>query len=172
MDLRSISGWAIISLCWPSFMKSGQLKKVKTLNLDRDQLPIEKAHWAQWNVQKDLFTLSMEVKRHTFTRCGIQSGKQLLVKCMILCDFWHLWSCQWNKSCKKCAEPSWNGMRKFLRTLLKGSKSAWMSSCSWTHSASAGVLLQKILGTWQQHSCIISATPARLGTVGFCTYDC
>lgn len=48
-------------------------KEVKTLNLDRDQLPIEKALGAQWNEQQDTFTFSMEVRPHTVTRRGILS---------------------------------------------------------------------------------------------------
>ena len=48
-------------------------KGVKTLDLDRDQLPMERALGAQWNVEQDIFTFSMEVKPHSVTRRGILS---------------------------------------------------------------------------------------------------
>lgn len=43
-------------------------KGVKTLDLDRDQLPMERALGAQWNVEQDAFTFSIEVKPHSVTR--------------------------------------------------------------------------------------------------------
>ncbi len=46
-------------------------KGAKTLDLDRDQLPMERALGAQWNVEQGAFTFSMEVKPHSVTRCGI-----------------------------------------------------------------------------------------------------
>lgn len=48
-------------------------KDVQTLDLDRDQLPMERALGAQWNVQQDAFTFSMEIRPHAVTRRGILS---------------------------------------------------------------------------------------------------
>ena len=48
-------------------------KGVKTLDLDKDQLPMERALGAQWNVEQDTFTFSIEVKPHSVSRRGILS---------------------------------------------------------------------------------------------------
>ncbi|KAK0142765.1 hypothetical protein N1851_019297 [Merluccius polli] len=48
-------------------------KGVKTLDLDKDQLPMGRALGAQWNVEQDTFTFSIEVKPHSVTRRGILS---------------------------------------------------------------------------------------------------
>lgn len=46
-------------------------KEVQTLDLGKEQLPMERAHGAQWNVEKDKFTFSITVKSHQLTRRGI-----------------------------------------------------------------------------------------------------
>ena len=46
-------------------------KGVKTLDLDKDQLPMERALGAQWNVEQDTFTFSIEP--HSVSRRGILS---------------------------------------------------------------------------------------------------
>lgn len=48
-------------------------KGMKTLDLDTDQLPMKWVLGAQWNVEQDTFTFSMEVKPHSVTRRGILS---------------------------------------------------------------------------------------------------
>lgn len=48
-------------------------KEVKTLDLDRECLPMERALGAQWNVDHDTFTFSMAVKKRPTTRRGILS---------------------------------------------------------------------------------------------------
>lgn len=48
-------------------------KDVKTLDCDREQLPMERALGSQWNVQQDVFTFSMEVRPHVVARHGILS---------------------------------------------------------------------------------------------------
>ena len=48
-------------------------KGVKTLDRDKEQLPMERAIGAQWNVEQDTFPFSIEVKLHSVTRRGILS---------------------------------------------------------------------------------------------------
>lgn len=48
-------------------------KGVKTLYLDKDQLPMGRTLGAQWNVEQDAFSFSMEVKPHLMTGCSILS---------------------------------------------------------------------------------------------------
>lgn len=48
-------------------------KEVKTLNLDRDKLPVERALGTQWDVESDTFTFSTVVKTQPITRRGILS---------------------------------------------------------------------------------------------------
>lgn len=48
-------------------------KEVKTLNLDRDKLPMERALGTQWDVESDTFTFSTVLKSQPTTRRGILS---------------------------------------------------------------------------------------------------
>jgi hypothetical protein len=48
-------------------------KEVKTLNLDRDKLPMERALGTQWDVESDAFTFSTVLKPQPTTRRGILS---------------------------------------------------------------------------------------------------
>eukprot|EP00064_Thunnus_orientalis_P022985 superscaffoldBa00008270_g23209 len=48
-------------------------KEVKTLNLDRDKLPMERALGTQWDIERDIFTFSTVLKPQPTTRRGILS---------------------------------------------------------------------------------------------------
>ena len=48
-------------------------KDVRTLDLSKEKLPMERALGAQWDVEKDVFTFSMTTKVHQTTRRGILS---------------------------------------------------------------------------------------------------
>lgn len=48
-------------------------KDLKELDLDRDQLPLERALGLQWCVETDSFKFKLEVKRQSFTRRGMLS---------------------------------------------------------------------------------------------------
>lgn len=46
-------------------------KEVKTLNIDREKLPVKRALGTQWDVEHDTFTFSTIVKSQPITRLGI-----------------------------------------------------------------------------------------------------
>lgn len=48
-------------------------KEVSTLDLSKEQLSMERALGAQWDVERDVFTLSIAIKSHQITRRGILS---------------------------------------------------------------------------------------------------
>lgn len=48
-------------------------KEVKTLNLDRDKLPMERALGTQWDIERDIFTFNTVLKPQPMTRRGILS---------------------------------------------------------------------------------------------------
>lgn len=48
-------------------------KEVRTLNLDREKLPMERALGTQWDVESDTFTFSTVLKPQPTTRRGILS---------------------------------------------------------------------------------------------------
>ncbi|KAK0140007.1 hypothetical protein N1851_023079 [Merluccius polli] len=48
-------------------------KELRTLDLSKEQLPMERALGAQWNVERDCFTFSITIKPHQMTRRGILS---------------------------------------------------------------------------------------------------
>lgn len=48
-------------------------KDLKELDLDRDELPVERALGLQWSVETDSFRFKMEVKQQPFTRRGMLS---------------------------------------------------------------------------------------------------
>ncbi|KAK0133390.1 hypothetical protein N1851_031116 [Merluccius polli] len=53
--------------------EENRAKGVKTLDLSRDQLPMERALGVQWDVEGDIFTFSITNKHKPLTRCGILS---------------------------------------------------------------------------------------------------
>lgn len=48
-------------------------KEVRTLDLGKEQLPLERALGTQWDVEEDCFTFSITIKPHQTTRRGILS---------------------------------------------------------------------------------------------------
>lgn len=48
-------------------------KAVKTLDLSKDQLPMERALGVQWDIEKDVFTVSMTITQYSTMRSGILS---------------------------------------------------------------------------------------------------
>lgn len=52
---------------------SERAKEVKTLDLDRDTLPIERALGVQWCVESDFFNFKLELNKQLLTRRGILS---------------------------------------------------------------------------------------------------
>eukprot|EP00105_Crassostrea_gigas_P026830 XP_011447911.1 PREDICTED: uncharacterized protein LOC105342609 [Crassostrea gigas] len=52
---------------------SERAKEVKTLDLDRDTLPIERALGVQWCVESDFFNFKLELNKQPLTRQGILS---------------------------------------------------------------------------------------------------
>ena len=48
-------------------------KNVKELDLCRDSLPVEKALGITWNIEKDVFTVSVKDKEKTLTKRGLLS---------------------------------------------------------------------------------------------------
>lgn len=53
--------------------QENRAKAVKTLDLSKDQLPMERALGVQWDIEKDAFTFSITIKQHSTTRRGILS---------------------------------------------------------------------------------------------------
>lgn len=52
---------------------SARAKKVKTLNIDHDTLPIERALGVQWCIDFDFFNFKLELNKQPLTRQGILS---------------------------------------------------------------------------------------------------
>lgn len=77
------------------------MKDVKNLDLDIEDLPIERVLGMQWCVKEDVFTFQVTIKERPVSRCGILS----MVSCMdplgILAPITFLAKCILQELCKQ-----------------------------------------------------------------------
>lgn len=117
-------------------------KDVKTLDLDRDRLPMKRALGAQWNMQEDTFAFSVEVKPHAVTQRGILSIAESMYDPLGFMAPVILPAEQILQSLCK-ALVGWNEQ---IPQEIAQRWQKWLDELPlWTRSASAGALLQRTL---------------------------
>ena len=98
-----------------SVPESERAESLIMINLDFDELPVERALGVQWNVQEDVFSFRIFSRKKAATRSGILSDVAL---CTTRSGSLYLSFYLPNACCNSCAKPKWDGMKRFLRICL------------------------------------------------------
>jgi len=85
---------------------SERASDIQTVNLSRDELPVERTLGVQWNVKSDILSFEIQERQRPDTCRGILS--------MIQLDSYRHLSLRERQFYKKCASEACHGMIRFL----------------------------------------------------------